>query len=102
MADPVIEQPPTTETTVEKHETTTTKGDIPVKVKAGFDDGVKLLISAALILTYCVSYLYGQYTGRNASEGVAAGLTNFVMLVVGFWMGTSASSSLKDKMKGNA
>ena len=101
---PIVPLPPTTATTTEKHETVTTTGDAAqaAQVTTGprFDDFVRAGLCYIVVGGFVVSYLYGQVTGKQADVQAVNTYTNYVMLALGFYLGSSSGSAAKDKAAG--
>lgn len=97
---------PVAQTTAETHATTTVTGDAAqaagVITGPRFDDFVRAGLCYIVVAGYVISYLYGQITGRQAAPELINTYTNYVMLALGFYLGSSAGSAAKDKLKGLA
>jgi hypothetical protein len=69
------------------------------KMNARFDDYVRAGLCYIVVGGYVASYLYGQVTGHNPAASEINTYSNYAMLALGFYLGSSAGSALKDKAK---
>lgn len=95
--------PPVTETTTEKHETTVTKGDAAqsaaVSTNPRFDDWVRAILAVAVVAGFEFIVIYGQVYNKPPDPSTINTITGFMMLSLGFYLGSSYGSNLKDKAK---
>lgn len=89
--------PPTTETTTETHATVKTSVD---STSPRFDDWTRALLSMVVVLGFEWIIIFGQITGKQVPEGILTTYVGFVMLALGYYLGSSSGSAAKDKAAG--
>jgi hypothetical protein len=108
VADPLKLAPtesaaPTVEKTVETHEKTVTSGDVAqtsaVATNARFDDWVRFFLAEQIIAGFLFIVIYGQVMGKTPDQNTLMVYVSFVSLSLGFYLGSSYGSNLKDKAK---
>lgn len=94
---------PITETVVEQHTTSKTTGDAAqasaVSMGPRFDDWVRALLAVTVVAGFEFIVIYGQVYGKPPDAGTVNTITGFMMLALGFYLGSSYGSNNKDKAK---
>jgi len=94
---------PVTETVIEEHKTSKTSGDAAqasaVSMGPRFDDWVRAILAVIVVAGFEFIVIYGQVYAKPPDPSTINTITGFMMLSLGFYLGSSYGSNNKDKAK---